>query len=189
MEKLICRMTMAVMILLFGAVGGNAGSVAQCKKTIAHIVSVSQSGDSATAKMLVDAAVDERKTIGCRGDQRDEILDLQRNIYGTYIIERLRIAKDDALVHNDGHRALRSLSAAAKAAGKIDLELKGVDGLYAVAFFSAACQDLDRVKDADREGNSAERDRLRAEAVKFLNWALALDPRVEVIIKKTFGLQ
>ncbi len=184
MGKWICAIVVVVGGMAVSA--GCAGSTARCERAIGHIRSVVQSGDLAVAKMLIDAAIEDEQ-LECTDEQCEALSKLQEDIYTAYIIDRLRIAKDDVLARSDGYAALRSIGAAARAAEDMDIELKEINGLCAAAFFSAACQDLMAAREAEDEGDVELRDRLRAEASKFISWALALDPRVKPLVQRTFG--
>lgn len=177
---------MIVIGFVVGAVECFGNTTLQCNRAIEHIRAAAQTGNFMVAKMLVDAAVDD-DGLACSDEQCAALAKLRSEIYSAYIIDRLRIAKDDVIERGDGHAALRDIGIAVKAAGEADIELREVDGLYAVAFFSAAYQDLEAAGEADKEGDVESRDRLRSEAIKFIGFARTLDPRIEPIARKILG--
>jgi hypothetical protein len=156
----------------------------ECTNAIEHIRIVAGSGDLAVAKVLIDYAVHDAKALRCSVKQSKTLETFREEIYIAYIGDRLRIAKDEVIVHFNGHAGLRNLVAASDAAESLGFGLVNVDGLAAAALFSAACQDLEAAEIADLEEDFNLAKHLRAEAEEFLRRAVVLDERVKELIKE-----
>lgn len=156
----------------------------RCEKAIGHIGLIVTGEDLAFSKLLIDHALESNEALGCSTKQEDALVNLRKDIYMLYIVDRLRIAKKDVMIDRDGRKALQHVAAAIDAAKEIDLVLTSINGLGAAALFLAACQDLEDAEVAGKDGDSDTAAYLQKEAAEFLRRALTLDDRVAILIKQ-----